>query len=517
MTSLLPNVRFGYFDHFMTINAKQKPLVLRALNISKIFDEQVILGKVNFAIHAGEKVGLVGPNGIGKSTLLKIIEGKVEPTGGTLDPVKSALVCLPQLGEDSSVKVVLSGVPPTGRHRFGITDDILDRPLASLSGGERTRVYLARLAFVTADLYLLDEPTNNLDMDGLALLEQFISKSKAAFLIVSHDRRFLDNSVTRIIEIDEWTRETRLYDGAWSAYAQARAARLEREWQDYEEALKEHEKLVGAASERTRDVLLLDNQLNKKVSRKEKFQMRSVRGYVLAKSGKAARHARLLKERAERTINEGPKRPRTIPAQKLPLQFDKQSGDKVFALQGAIVCVGRFSLGPIDLDISFGDRLLLVGDNGAGKTTLLRLLMNEIHLESGAIERGSRLQIGYLPQVAPIDEHKTVLEYAMQHSGMDMTETRSLLSRFAIDVREVDKTLSRLSPGLRSRLLLAVLAARLPNCIILDEPSNHLDPLGLEVLEAALHDYKGTLIVVSHDRMFIDNVGFTREIRMDNF
>jgi len=469
---------------------KSGPDIFACRHISKKFELIEVLRDVSFAVGRGEKVGLVGPNGSGKTTLLKIIAGKIEKDSGVISHAKDLKIeYLPQIHLDPE----------------------------KLSGGEMAKKILLPIISSEADFFIMDEPTNNLDVDGLAMIESFVKKSSKAFLIVSHDRAFLDNIVTKIVEIEPKSKSSLVYGGNYSEYIAERKAKIERQWKEYSDKVEKIGKMSSSVEQRLSWVAEIDSERrgtkNLPIHEREK----PVAAIMRDKAGKAARRAKVMKNRLERYETDSAEIVK--PNQGLPLKvsFDhERGGTKVFDLKGAIKQIGNKKIGPIDLRVTYGDRLHIVGKNGSGKTTLLKILIGELKADSGIVEKGENVKIGYLSQERWQDRiDRQVIEEFLDITKMDETTARELLNRFRITTEDVKKFVSLLSPGEYSRLVIAELVAVRPNCIILDEPSNHLDLEALEELENGLKEYKGTLIVVSHDRYFIGKLGLKSEFDMD--
>ena len=489
-------------------------------NITKFFGSNLVLKDVSFTLKRGERLGLVGPNGVGKTTLLRIIKGDIEPDSGTIEKVNDIQVCyIPQeviptseteTGQDYLRRI--SGSEFTsifdnnecrsalGKLSMDISD--LERPIHTLSGGLRSKIALLPLFCSRADVFLLDEPTNNLDLPGLLFLEQKVIQSPSAFLIVSHDRKFLDKTVNKTIEIDEYYHTITIYKGGFSNYLQEREKRILRQWERYKDYRNEIKRLQEGIKKQKRLA-----QRSKSSSKRLRDRDKLSRGYAKERSKRVEKKIKFLKKRIEQI--EKVEKPRRRLPMELTLEVGERSGDIVFELNRVIRKKQNFSLGPIDLTVNYGMKIAILGPNGSGKTTLLRILLGEEIPDSGTVRIGSRVNIGYLPQELDFAPDKTLLAEFLSRSPLDETTGRKLLNRFGLEEADVNKQIKDLSPGERSRLILSILMSQRPNCLILDEPSNHLDLEALIQLEDALVKYSGTLIIVSHDRYLLNRIPLT--------
>jgi len=466
-------------------NKKSQSVIFSCSHISKKYELLEILNDVSFTIGKNEKVGLIGPNGSGKTTLLKIIANQLEKDGGVISySNKIKIEYLPQIHLEKE----------------------------NLSGGEIAKKILAPIVSSDADLFILDEPTNNLDNEGLNMIENFIAKSNKAFLIVSHDRFFLDKVIDKIVEIDPLTKSSSVYGGNYSNYVEEKSLKIIKQWKDYGDKIQNIEKISDNIEKRKSWL----QKIESKKKGKEAKDDDSIDVHFKGADGKAARRLKVMKNRAERY--EQSSNEITKPKQKLIPKIifsNKIGGTKVFDLVKVEKKIGNINIGPINLNIRFGDRIHITGKNGSGKTTILKILLNELQIDSGILEKGKSINIGYISQERWMStSEKTVLDEFLEITKMAETEARKMLFTFEIRTDDVFKKISLISPGEYSRLIIAELVATQPNCIILDEPSNHLDLDVLEELENGLANYKGTLIVVSHDRYFIEKIKTTSEFNV---
>lgn len=496
-------------------------------DLARYYGEFEVFKNISFSIEHGDRIGLVGPNGEGKTTLLRLISGHDEPTSGTLqykrglrlgylpqDPplledttlwqfVQAAFADLldmerelaelaEQLAAGSSAAAVLehySGLQAEFERRQGYTYEARMRavltglgfgqeqfqtPLAHLSGGQRTRALLAHLLLEEPDLLLLDEPTNHLDLQAVEWLEGWVQGFRGGLVVVSHDRFFLDAVTQRTWEMSGGLLET--YRGGYSAYLRQRQERYLRrlkEWQAQRQYIEKTEDFISRfiAGQRTREA--------------------------------QGRRTRL--ERFKRTeAIEKPREPQRIKVQLKPPQ---RSGDMVLEFRdlAAGYAPGEPVLEVPDMAAERGQRIAVVGPNGAGKTTLVRTILEELEPLGGSIRRGAKVEIGYLSQDHDyMDEDASVLEAVRQvRPRTPPGEIRNLLGSFLFSGDDVFKTIGELSGGQRSRVALARLVIQEFNLLILDEPTNHLDIASQEVLEEVLRHFEGTLLLVSHDRYLI--------------
>ena len=514
--------------------------------VVRSFGAQTVLDRVDLTLGPRSRLGLVGPNGAGKSTLLRLAAGLDEPDEGTVERTPASLTVgyLPQehdrrVGEtllaylarrtgtadaEAALKrhtadwspdayavalerfLALGGADLEARARtvcaeLGLSVS-LDQQTATLSGGEAARAALAAILLSRFDLLLLDEPTNDLDFDGLERLERFVDGFAGGLAVVSHDRAFLDRTVTRIAEIDPWTGSLREYAGGWSDFAAARERARTKQYAAFEDA-----------QERRREVEALLHARRNQARAGGGFLAKATGGSdqrgTHALSGKVRQAQRAL-ERIEHV--EKPYEPWQL---HLSLAASQRPGDRVASLEGAVGERGGFRLGPIDLDLAPGERVAITGRNGSGKSTLLALLLGELPLAAGRRVVGRSTVLGALDQRrVAYDGTEPLLAVFTARSCLQPAEARTLLAKFNLGAGHVERPCATLSPGERTRAHLAELMALGVNCLVLDEPTNHLDLEAIEELETALRAYEGTAVVVSHDRRFLENVAPTRELAL---
>jgi ATPase subunit of ABC transporter with duplicated ATPase domains len=438
---------------------------LAARTIGKSYGETVVLDGLSLSVTPSSRVGVVGPNGIGKSTLLRLLAGVEEPDSGSV-----------------------SREPPG----LSVAYLVQERSAEGLSGGEGARQNLEAILAADADVLLLDEPTNDLDFAGLELLERFLASHRGGVVAVSHDRAFLER-MTSIVELEAETRRVHVYAGGWSEFAAKREAARERHESAY----------AGYVSERGR--------LEEQARRMRQWEER---GYG---QGRKKKKTKDVKKAAAKKLGrlERVEKPWTPWQLRLSLAPASRGGDVVARLTQAVVERDGFRVGPVDLELRHGDRLALLGRNGAGKTTVLKALLGELPLTSGERQLGPGTVLGELPQgVGPFAGDERLLDRFVAESGLAAGEARSLLATFALGADDVLRPGRSLSPGERSRAAIALLSARGVNALVLDEPTNNLDLEAIEQLELALQGYEGAAVLVSHDRRFLEAFGATQTLEL---
>jgi ATPase subunit of ABC transporter with duplicated ATPase domains len=378
----------------------------------------------------------------------------------------------------------------------------LDDEVRTFSGGELARASLAAILLARFDVFLLDEPTNSLDFVGLARLERFLDELRAGVVLVSHDRAFLDRTVTRIVELEPETRRITEYTGGWSDYERARAAERERRARAFAAHAEERDRLSAHLTDRRNEARATGGSLARATGGADRRRTHALETKV--------RQAERRLERLE--VVEKPWAPWHL---QLSLRSGRRPGDVVAELSGAVVERGGFRLGPIDLELRWGDRLAVVGPNGAGKSTLLRALLGELPLAGGSRRIGRSVRLGELDQArSAFGASERLLDGFAAAATLAPGETRTLLAKFGLGADDVLRCVSSLSPGERTRAAVALLSAQAVNCLVLDEPTNHLDLEAIEELEGALRGYDGTLVVVTHDRRFLEQLEVTRTLEL---
>lgn len=505
-------------------------MILSCQNISKSFVENKILNPVSFHIQEQEKAAVIGINGAGKSTLLKIITGETAPDEGSVIIAKDTEVgYLAQHQDLHSDRTILGEVKHVKKHildaeremrslefsmesasgdeldrmlkqytalsrefeegegykvrsevtgvlkGLGFEESEFERTVNSLSGGQKTRLALARLLLLEPDLLLLDEPTNHLDLKSVAWLENYLRSYRGAVLIVTHDRYFLDHTVTKVIEIENG--QARSYNGTYSDYAKQKAmirqARM-REYLSQQQEIRHQEEVIT-----------------------------KLRSFNREKSVKRADSREKALSKIERV-----EKPQDIDDEmRLHLEPALLSGKDVLTVTNLSKAFpGRVLFDNLSFQIKRGEHVAVIGDNGTGKTTLLKIINEQTKADRGEVVIGTGVMIGYYDQEHQVlHSEKTLFdEIHDEHPDMDNTRVRSTLAAFLFSGDDVFKKISDLSGGEQGRVSLARLMLSEANFLILDEPTNHLDMVSREILEEALNNYSGTVLFVSHDRYFIN-------------
>ncbi len=365
-----------------------------------------------------------------------------------------------------------------------------------LSGGQKTRRGLKALFEAGIDIILLDEPTNNLDLSSLIWLEEQLERSEASALIVSHDRKFLDRVATKIIELDPVTRTAKMIGGTYSEYLSMKSKQQENAKVAHRLQQEQIGRLQDEANEKRREAAIGAKYV---MPDNDKMQQ----GFFRNKAGSSSKRAKVIEKRIGQM--EKIEKPEEQEPLEIPLNAPRQPGTLNISLHEAVAGYDDFKIGPITLDIPYAKRIAIIGDNGSGKSTLLKAITGSLVPLSGEVHIGSGIHIGNLMQEhESLPKEKTLFEFIEEKEVLDATHIYELLVRFGFDARKINQPIGSLSPGGRARLILAYFAAISANALILDEPTNHLDMEALSALEEALSLYKGTVILVSHDRYFLE-------------
>ena len=524
-------------------------------------DRELFAG-LDLVVAPGDVVGLVGANGAGKSTLLRILAGERRPDAGAvvLTPPGAHVGHLaqePERRDGETVHAFLArrtGVTAAGEamdtHAHGLADGVpgadaayadaleawlalggadleerlavlsddlglavdLDRPMTTLSGGQAARVALAALLLSRYDVYLLDEPTNDLDSDGLDRLEDFVADLRAPVVVVSHDREFLARTVTTVVEIDRSLQRVLTYGGGYDAYLEERSVARRQAREAYEEYAGRRAELEARARRQRAWMAKGVKNARPKATDNDKIGRR-FRAESSEKQAAKARQTERLIERLD-AVDE----PRKEWRLQLTIAAAPRSGDVVAVARAAVVRRGAFRLGPLDLQLDVRDRVAVTGPNGAGKSTLLALLLGRLAPDEGSASLGPGVVVGEVDQArAAFEGHEPLgTAFARQVPTWPTADVRTLLAKFGLGAHHVGRPAASLSPGERTRAALALLQARGVNLLVLDEPTNHLDLPAIEQLEQAMESFDGTVLLVTHDRRMLETVRLTRRWHVED-
>ncbi|MDQ2796972.1 MAG: ATP-binding cassette domain-containing protein [Actinomycetota bacterium] len=532
---------------------------LLARDVGAGFGARTLFRGLDLVVDPGDVIGLVGANGAGKSTLLRILAGLAEPEDGTVTcvPASATVGYLAQETErcaDETIAAFLArrtGIAAAAdaldRASSGLADstpgaddayalaleqwlglggaDLDERIepeleriglcaapgalMSSLSGGQAARAGLASLLLARFDVFALDEPTNDLDLAGLDLLEEFVITQRGGVVVVSHDREFLARTVDEIVELDLVQQQIAHYDGGYQAYLDEREVTRRHAREAYEQYADRRQEL-GARARMQRNWLEHGvRNARRKAGQDSDKVTRKFRAESTEKQAAKARQTQRMIERLD-VVEE--------PRKEWVLQFEiaaaPRSGAVVAALDHAVVRRGSFTLGPVDLHLDWGDRMVVTGPNGSGKTTLLDALLGRAELVAGHSTLGAGVVVGGIDQARTLLGEDDTVASAFGRLLADWTDAdvRTLLAKFGLRAEHVQRTVGTLSPGERTRAALALMQGRGVNLLVLDEPTNHLDLPAIEQLEQALEAYPGTLLLVSHDRRLLDEVRVTRHV-----
>ncbi|GAA2548152.1 ribosomal protection-like ABC-F family protein [Mycolicibacterium diernhoferi] len=536
---------------------------LVAKDVAGGYAHRVLFENVDLTVAPGDVIGVVGANGAGKSTLLRILAGELAPLGGTVNvaPPDAFVGWLPQEHERvpgetiagyiarrtgcaaatremeataaalddtaagaDAYSIALEHWLATGAADLderlpavladvgldGVTPD--ETPMTALSGGQAARVGLAALLLSRFDIVLLDEPTNDLDLDGLDRLERFVGELRGGVVLVSHDREFLARSVTRVLELDLAQHTSTVFGGGYESYLEEREVNRRHRREQYEEFADKKADLVA----RARTQREWSSQGVRNAMRKSPDNDKIRRRAQSESSEKQAQKVRQMESRIARLEEvEEPRKEWTL---QFTIGSAPRSSSVVATLDNAVVRQGDFVLGPLSLQVDAGERIGITGPNGAGKSTLLATLLGRRTPDSGRASLGASVAIGEIDQArAEFAGPGRLVDRFEQHvPDWSTAEVRTLLAKFGLTSDHVERAVEELSPGERTRAGLALLQARGVNVLVLDEPTNHLDLPAIEQLEQALESYDGALLLVTHDRRMLQNVRLDRIWRVEN-
>ena len=544
---------------------------LVAKNVAGGFAHRTLFEGLDLTVAPGDVVGVVGANGAGKSTLLRILAGDIEPLDGkvSLAPADAFVGWLPQehqrvpgesvagyiarrtgctaatLTMDAAAAALAdpgeasAGIDPADRYSLALdhwlatgaadlderlpavladlglgSDEVqpASTPMTALSGGQAARVGLAALMLSRFDIVLLDEPTNDLDLDGLDRLEDFVRDLRGGVVLVSHDREFLARSVTRVLELDLAQNTTTVFGGGYDSYLEEREVTRRHRREHYDEfAEKKADLEARARTQREWSSQGVRNAM-RKAPDNDKIRRRA----ATESSEKQAQKVRQMESRIARL--EEVVEPRKEWTLEFTIGAAPRSSSVVATLANAVVRQGEFILGPVSVQVDAGERIGITGPNGAGKSTLLRLLLGRQQPDEGRASLGANVAIGEIDQARAefSGPGRLVDRFEQRVPTWPTADVRTLLAKFGLRADHVERAVDDLSPGERTRAGLALLQACGTNVLVLDEPTNHLDLAAIEQLEEALETYTGALLLVTHDRRMLQNVRLDRSWLVDN-
>lgn len=545
--------------------------MLVAKNVAGGFAHRTLFEGLDLTVAPGDVVGVVGANGAGKSTLLRILAGDIEPLDGTVSttPSDGFVGWLPQEHQRVAGETVAAYIArrtgctaatdamesaaadladpsqsPVGVDLADIYSAALDHwlatgaadfeerlpavlaelgldtdsvrpestPMTALSGGQAARVGLAALMLSRFDVVLLDEPTNDLDLDGLARLEAFVRDLRGGVVLVSHDREFLARSVTRILELDLAQNTTTVFGGGYDSYLEEREVARRHRREQYDEFADKKADLVA----RARTQREWSSQGVRNAMRKSPDNDKIRRRAATESSEKQAQKVRQMESRIARL--EEVAEPRKEWTLEFTIGAAPRSSSVVATLANAVVRQGDFVLGPVSVQVDAGERIGITGPNGAGKSTLLRLLLGRQEPDEGRASLGASVAIGEIDQARAefTGPGRLIDRFEARVPTWPTADVRTLLAKFGLRADHVERAVDQLSPGERTRAGLALLQACGTNVLVLDEPTNHLDLAAIEQLEQALETYDGALLLVTHDRRMLQNVRLDHSWVVDN-
>ncbi|MFG2430969.1 ABC-F family ATP-binding cassette domain-containing protein [Streptomyces sp. NPDC048590] len=524
--------------------------------------DRTLFAGLDLVVAPGDVIGLVGANGAGKSSLLRLLAGIDRPEEGELrlSPPTANVGHLPQEPErrpgesvreflarrtgvaeaqtamDVATQALVDQAPGADdaysealerwlslggadldERAEEVATDLgltigLDQPMTALSGGQAARAGLASLLLSRYDVFLLDEPTNDLDLDGLERLERFVSGLRAGTVVVSHDREFLMRTVTKVLELDLAQQQINLYGGGYASYLEERERARAHAREEYEEYADKRSALESRAQTQRSWMDKGVKNARRKATDSDKIG-RKFRSESSEKQAAKARQTQRMIERLD--VVEEPRKEWEL---RMEIASAPRSGSVVATLRDAEVLREGFSFGPASLQIDWADRVAITGANGAGKSTLLAALLGRLPLDAGHASLGSGVVVGEVDQARQLFHGTESLLDAFCAAVPDTepAEVRTLLAKFGLRAAHVLRPATTLSPGERTRAGLALLQGRGVNLLVLDEPTNHLDLPAIEQLESALEAYTGTLLLVTHDRRMLEAVRTTRRVEVSD-
>ena len=532
--------------------------MLQVRHVSKSYGDKEVLRDVSFVVNAGERFALLGPNGAGKSTLLRILAGAEEADGGrvALSPASLRLGYLPQGYADQPGLSIEEAVPELARRRAleqevarlarelasaddapaSLTDEYAsaleafadaakaieggieplleawglgaldaERPVASLSGGEQTRLGLARLLARRPDVLLLDEPTNHLDLEGIVALEAWLAGFRGALVLVTHDRALLAKVPTSVLELSPDDGAWRHFRGTYPAFLEAKARELEEQRAAYGRQRREERRVR--------------EQIRRLKQWASRIEGETIHFYYLKRAARIARQAKVVERRLERRLasEERVDRPRKELRLRPEFAAAGRSGDDALSVDALTLEVGgRTLLQEVSFGLRYGERAALLGPNGSGKTSLLRAIVGQWEPVAGRVRLGASVRVALLEQgQEDLDPDRNAIETLRPLAAMDEGTLRRFLPHYLLAAADVYTPAGRLSYGQRARLALAKLALQGVNLLLLDEPTNHLDIPSREAFEEVLGAFEGTVLIVTHDRYFVEAFA-TQALRIED-
>ncbi|WP_327350756.1 ABC-F family ATP-binding cassette domain-containing protein [Streptomyces sp. NBC_01304] len=522
--------------------------------------DRTLFAGLDLVVAPGDVIGLVGANGAGKSSLLRLLAGLDRPEQGELrlSPPGAVVGHLPQEPErrpgetirdflarrtgvaaaqaamDAATEALVEGAPGSddayaeslerwlalgGADLDERAEEVaaslglatgLDLQMTALSGGQAARAGLASLLLSRYDVFLLDEPTNDLDLDGLERLETFVKSLRAGTVVVSHDREFLTRTVTKVLELDLAQQQINLYGGGYEAYLEERDTARRHAREDFEEYADKKSALEGRAQMQRSWMDKGVKNARRKAGDNDKLG-KKFRSESSEKQASKARQTQRMIERLD--VVEEPRKEWEL---RMEIATAPRSGSVVATLRDAEVRRGDFAFGPVSLQIDWADRVAITGANGAGKSTLLAVLLGRVPVDAGHAVLGSGVVVGEVDQARGLflGPESLLDAFCAAVPDTEPAEVRTLLAKFGLKAHHVLRPAASLSPGERTRAALALLQGRGVNLLVLDEPTNHLDLPAIEQLESALESYTGTLLLVTHDRRMLDAVHTTRRLEV---
>lgn len=536
--------------------------MLELKEVSKSFCGEVILSNISFTVDYGEKAGIIGSNGVGKSTLLKIIARQLHQDSGeintnTLESIGYLKQEFEILEESMSVTSFIKGYIGIDKlekrlnelqeeleknesnidefcavqekyirvdgynfdykldnilNGLGILPVVRNKKIKDLSGGQKSKIILAAVLLKGADLLLLDEPTNNLDIKSIEWLEGYLKSVNMPCLIVSHDRRFLNAVTTKTLEINFFDRTLSSYPGNYAQYREFKEAKEKRQLELYE-AQQEKKKELQDSIRQKKDWASKGRKQG--VKDNDKY----TRGYERDRSSGLASKARKIEKQIEKL--DKIERPRVKKKLKININFSKIKGSTMIYAK-ELICgyPNGFKTSPITFDVKFGEKVIIVGENGSGKSTFIKTLFSNLEKISGTMDIGTGLNIGYISQDTKIDTDQDLEQFIIESIDEEKLEDKSkvytTLAQFNFTYEERQKKYAMLSPGERTRARLVIFSLLDINVLVFDEPTNHLDIEALEALEEVISSFDGTVIAISHDREFIGRVHPDKIYKMEN-